>query len=264
MSIELRVFKADAGVKWLKAGWLIFKSQPVTFIFMYLFIAVVGLLSVLLPVLQIIASLAMPFLIAGFYQAVITKQQGGVISQLDIFKPFSNKGNRMGLVRVALYKMAAGLLLAFLSNSLFSDAISVLTQTGFNPQNAEHIERLVATLSMSHIALFLVAFSVYLTAFAYAVPLVYFSRQKNILAVLKTSFVVFYHNIAPLTVYGIIVVFLMLACVPLSFIPLLVLMPICYISFFISFQAIFMPIVPAGGHSQLSESSSTDTGRFDA
>ena len=33
MSTQLRIFKADAALKWLKAGWLIFKTQPLTFIF---------------------------------------------------------------------------------------------------------------------------------------------------------------------------------------------------------------------------------------
>ena len=45
MSTQLRIFKADAALKWFKAGWLIFKTQPLTFIFMHLFIGIVGLAS---------------------------------------------------------------------------------------------------------------------------------------------------------------------------------------------------------------------------
>lgn len=127
MSIELRVFKADAGLKWFKAGWLIFKTQPLTFIFMHLFIGIIGLISLFLPLLQIVAALATPFLTAGFYQAVITKQQGGKIMLADILKPFSNKGNRVGLLRLGLYQMAAGVLMALLANVLFADAVAIMT-----------------------------------------------------------------------------------------------------------------------------------------
>jgi len=136
MSIELRVFKAEAGVKWFKAGWLIFKTQPLTFIFMHLFIGVVGLLSLFLPFLQIIAALATPFLTAGFYQAVLTKQQGGKIILADILKPFSAKGNRMGLLRLALYQMAAGVLMALLANGLFGEAVAIMSDPNVDPNIA--------------------------------------------------------------------------------------------------------------------------------
>ncbi len=98
MSTQLRIFKADAGLKWLKAGWLIFKTQPATFIFMHLFIGIVGLLSLFLPLLQVVAALATPFLTAGFYQAVLSKQQGGKIMLADILKPFTAKGKSLRVI----------------------------------------------------------------------------------------------------------------------------------------------------------------------
>jgi len=262
MSIELRVFKADAGVKWFKAGWLIFKTQPLTFIFMYLFIAIVGLLSVFLPLLQIVAALAAPFLTAGFYQAVITKQQGGKIMLADILKPFSNKGNRLGLLRLALYQMAAGVLLALLANGLFADAIAIMTQPNVDPNMA--LEQMLASISFANVALFLIALSIYITAFAYAVPLVYFNQQKRIFDVLKSSFMVFYHNVGALSVYGAICAFFMVLSMFLSLLPLLILMPICYISFFVSYQAIFMPIVPAATQKSATGNDDDQSGRFDA
>ena len=264
MSIEVRIFKADAGVKWFKAGWEIFKLQPLTFILMHLLIVIISFLVLLLPLLQVVGAFVTPFLMAGFYQAVLTKQQGGTISQADIFKPFSNKGNRIGLVRVAVYQMAAGILLALLSNFIFADAYAVISSQTFDPQNQSHIADLLATISMGQVAVFLLAICVYLTAFAYAVPLVYFQKQSNMFQVLKTSFMVFYHNMAPLSVYGLICAVLMVICIPLSFIPLLVLMPICYISFFVSFQAIFMPVVPKGDDQTKAPEAQSQSGRFDA
>ena len=263
MSIELRVFKADAGLKWFKAGWLIFKTQPLTFIFMHLFIGIIGLLSLFLPFLQILAAIATPFLTAGFYQAVITKQQGGKIMLADILKPFTNKGNRMGLLRLALYQMAAGVLMALLAGGLFSEAIAIMSDPSVDPNVA--LQQVVDSISMANLVLFLIALSVYLTAFSYAVPLVYFNQQKRILEVLKSSFMVFYYNMASLSVYGAIVAGLMIASMFLSFLPLLILMPICYISFFVSYQAIFMPIVPpAGSKPSAPQQHNNDRGRFDA
>lgn len=263
MSIELRVFKADAGLKWFKAGWLIFKTQPLTFIFMHLFIGIIGLISLFLPLLQIVAALATPFLTAGFYQAVITKQQGGKIMLADILKPFSNKGNRVGLLRLGLYQMAAGVLMALLANGLFADAVAIMTQQDIDPNVA--LEQMLASISMANVVLFLIALSIYLTAFAYAVPLIYFNQQKRIFEVLKSSFMVFYHNIGALSVYGVICAFFMVLSMFLSFLPLLILMPICYISFFVSYQAIFMPVVPAAPEeSSTSDNDDDQSGRFDA
>ena len=252
MSTQLRIFKADAALKWFKAGWLIFKTQPLTFIFMHLFIGIVGLLSLFLPLLQIVAALATPFLTAGFYQAVLTKQQGGKIMLADILKPFSAKGNQMG----------AGILIALLANGLFADAMAVMTQPDLDPNTA--ISQMLESISFANVALFLIALSIYFTSFAYAVPLVYFNKEQRILNALKSSFMVFYYNILPLSVYGIICALLIVVSMFLSLLPLLILMPICYISFFVSYQAIFMPVVPPSDDSNIKPLSSEQSGRFDA
>ena len=263
MSTQLRIFKADAGLKWFKAGWLIFKTQPLTFIFMYLFIAIVSLISLFLPsVLQVALALISPFLTAGFYQAVLTKQQGGNIMLVDILKPFSAKGNRLGLLRLALYQMGAGILLALLLSALFAEAMAVMAQPGVDPNVA--INQMVEHISMINVVVFLIAMSIYLTSFAYAVPLVYFNKEQRILNALKSSFIVFYHNILPLGIYCLICALLMVISAFLSFLPLLILMPICYISFFVSYQAIFMPIVPPSDDSNVKPLSDVTTGRFDA
>jgi uncharacterized membrane protein len=75
---------------------------------------------------------------------------------------------------------------------------------------------------------------------------------------------VFYYNILPLSVYGIICALLMVLSMFLSLLPLLILMPICYISFFVSYQAIFMPVVPPSDDSNIKPLSSEQSGRFDA
>ena len=239
MAIEIKVYKASAGARWFKAGLDVFQAQPFIFMFMYLFIAVIGLVGLIAPVLKIPAALATPFLMAGLYSAALRRQQGQKVAFADILNVFSQKGRRIGLFRVGLYQMGAALLMGMLASVLFADVISVMTQPDLDPQTA--MQQLAESFSFGSLALFLVVLSVYLCAFAFAVPLVYFGNHTSILGVLKASLMAFYHNVGAMTVYGLILGGLMLVCAFLSFIPLLVVMPICYISLFIAFQAMFMP-----------------------
>ncbi|WP_372763419.1 hypothetical protein, partial [Pseudoalteromonas sp.] len=180
----------------------------------------------------------------------------------DILKPITNKGNRLGLLRLALYQMGAGILMALLANGLFADAIAVMAQPNVDPNVA--VNQVIDSISLANVLLFLIALSVYLTAFAYAVPLVYFNKETRIFNALKNSFMVFYYNILPLSVYAIICAVFIVLSMFLSFLPLLVLMPICYISFFVSYQAIFMPLVPPSDDSNTKPLSNEPSGRFDA
>ncbi len=266
MAIELRKFKPNSAVQWFKAGWQIFKTQPLTFVMMHLFIIVVGLIAFMMPVLNVAASLLTPFLMAGFYQAVVAKQLGQKIVLADVLKPLSNKGHRLGLFRLGLYQVGAGLLLALLSSSLFTESITMLSEKDMS--NPAHVSAFIESLNMGSIVLFFTAFSVYLMAFAYAVPLVYFKQNTKLFEVFKASLAVFYHNIGAMTVFGLISAVLIVASAPLSLIPLLVFVPICYISFFVSFQAIFMPVIesaaPQSNTPDEQSQSRDDNSSFDA
>jgi hypothetical protein len=69
---------------------------------------------------------------------------------------------------------------------------------------------------------------------------------------------------APLTVFGAVVAMLMLLCIPMSLVPLIVVMPIAYIGFFVSFQAIVSTSQPPAPSDDGSSQSQTQSGRFDA
>ncbi|SFB83750.1 BPSS1780 family membrane protein [Pseudoalteromonas denitrificans] len=237
MATELRVFKAKSGLDWFKAGWKIFKTQPSTFIFMQIFIILVGLIPLVMPLLQIPAALAAPFLIAGFYRAVLVKLQGQKIMLADILKPFSEKGARLGLFRLGLYQMAMGILLAIASSALFEDALLILQQNSENPEQV--IEQFIAAIEPVSVLIFISLISVYMMAFAFAVPLVYFKKKQAIFEVIKVSLLAFWHNFAALGVFGGIISGLILISSLLSLLPLLVVMPISYIAFFVAYQAIF-------------------------
>ncbi|MFY8273014.1 BPSS1780 family membrane protein [Pseudoalteromonas sp. SSDWG2] len=271
MSIEIRVHKASAGARWFKAGLDIFQLQPFTFIFMYLFIGVFGLIGALAPMLNIPVALATPFLMAGLFNAALRRQQGHKVAFADVISVFSQKGRRMGVFRVGIYQLGAGLLLSMVANVLFADTIAIMTQPDINPETA--MAELAQSFSLSSLVLFLVLCSIYLCAFAFAVPLVYFAGYRSIFTVLKASLMAFYHNMWAMTVFGLIGGGLILVSAILSFIPLLVVLPICYISLLVAFEAIFMPNLQSDNVTQQGDNApqraseqhtQSQDGRFDA
>ncbi|OCQ20520.1 hypothetical protein A7985_15880 [Pseudoalteromonas luteoviolacea] len=275
MSAEFRTFKAGFGVNWLKAGWVIFKTQPMTFMMMYIFLVVVGLFPFVLPnpIVQVLCALSGPFLTVGFYNAVVNLQSGKTIMLADILQPFSAKGRRLNLFRLGLYQLGVAMLLGVAMTLLFEPVTAALQNHSSEQDMNAVMSEIAAAISFSDIALFIVLQSLAMMAFAYALPLVYFKKQANILAAMKQSLKVFYYNMAPLSVFGGIVALMFIASAPLSLIPLIFIMPIVYIGFFISFQAIFATQEPSQGNDdensgegehKTEQEQVGQTGRFDA
>ncbi|BBN80740.1 hypothetical protein PA25_07250 [Pseudoalteromonas sp. A25] len=265
MSAKFRVFKAAMGVQWLKAGWEIFKTQPMTFIVMHIFMIAVALLPLAMPPLQLVAAFSAPFLTAGFYLAVLSKQQGKVISLASILAAFSAKGRRLHLFRLGLYQLGVVILLTWGAGLMFEEALSIMESATPQQSPEQLISAIMASISLADVMLFVVAHSLNMMAFAYALPLVFFKGETKIIKALMQSLKVFFVNMAPLGVYSLLIGILIAAAVPLSMVPLLIIMPIAYISFFVSFQAIFMPQEQQSDEtSQSATSTSGDTGRFDA
>ena len=76
--------------------------------------------------------------------------------------------------------------------------------------------------------------------FSFAIPLIYFHGYTGIFQALKTSLLVYYHNMAALGVYVAVIAGLILVSIPFSLIPLIIIMPLSYLSFFVAFQSIFV------------------------
>ncbi|MCF6437642.1 BPSS1780 family membrane protein [Pseudoalteromonas sp. MMG022] len=265
MSAKFKVFKAAMGVQWLKAGWEIFKMQPMTFIMMYVFMVAVALSPLVAPPLQLLAAFAAPFLTAGFYMAVLSKQRGQAISLASILAAFSAKGRRLHLFRLGLYQLGVVILLTWGAGILFEEALSMMQNASPDQAPEVLISNILATISITDVMLFFVAHSINIMAFAYALPIVFFQGETRITKALGLSLKVFYSNMASLGVYGLLIALLVLASMPLSMIPLLVVMPIAYISFFVTYQAIFIDQQDNPGESKQDvKHQSEDSGRFDA
>jgi uncharacterized membrane protein len=256
MAIELRVFKAQSGLEWFKAAWQIFKSQPGTFIFMHLFIIIVALISIFIFPF----ALAAPFLIAGFYGAIISKLENKKIMLIDILKPFSEKGNRLSLFRLGLYQMAFSLILNAISQSLLPDLMLIIKQNEATPELAA--EQFMGALEPIHLMLCIILYTLYNMAFSFAVPLIYFKKKQNIFEVIKVSLMAYWQNFAALGVFGGILTMLFMISFLLYSIPLLIVMPISYIAFFIAYQAIFQ--LDEDSKNQSNDEPPSSHGQFDA
>lgn len=271
MAVEIRIFKAKAGLNWFKAGWELFKAQPGTFILMHLFIGVLSLIALVAPIFQLPAALAMPFFTAGFYRAMLNRQQGKQIAFTDLFDVFSEAGRRLMLFRLGLYHLFGGFILALLTTTLFqglSEPINAYLQA-VESQNVNlvqlHAQQVIDSIQISNIIVLVAAYSLYTMCFAFTIPLVYFSKNNSILECIKASLLVFWHNMAALGVFGAISTGLILFAAFLSFIPLLFILPILYAGFFVSFQAMFMSAMVEQTTPQNSDDTPSDNhDRFDA
>lgn len=272
MAVEIRIFKGQAGLKWFKAGWELFKTQPGTFIFMHLFIGILSFIALIIPPLQFPAAIAMPFFTAGFYKAMLLRQQGQRIELADLFRPFSEPGRRLMLFRLGLYHLIGGFIIALITAGLFqglSEPFNAYLQAAEAQDEAlmqQYAMQLIDSISFANVIVMVAAYSLYGMCFAYTIPLIYFSNNNSILECIKASLLVFWHNMAPLTVLGLIAAGLVLFSAFLSFIPLIFILPILYLGFFVSFQAMFMSVVIVDNEiKQSSQTSSTDqSDRFDA
>ncbi|CCQ09790.1 hypothetical protein PALB_6380 [Pseudoalteromonas luteoviolacea B = ATCC 29581] len=273
--MQFRKIDASAGAQWLKEAWAVFKLQPFTFIMMHVFIIVVGLLPLLAPVLNVAASLIAPFLTIGFYQAVIKKQQRQDMQLADILAPLFNKGHRRAVLHLAMCQVIAALLISVIAQYLFADMIKVFVESDAAMDSAILLEQLVASFHFSHFVVFLFIMMLNYSAFAYSLPLVFFHKTPLFTAI-KMSLQVFLANVGALSVFGAIVAFLMVISIPLQMLPLLIIMPVAYIGFFIGFQAIFKcdtvhsdpvefsSVGDLGTKTKKTDKNYSDHGRFDA
>ena len=92
MSVEFKALSSTQGIVWLKQAWQLFRTRPFLFILMYLFIIGVTLLAAIASIFQIIILLFIPYLTLGFYEAVLTQQQGKRSIVADIMQPLFRRG----------------------------------------------------------------------------------------------------------------------------------------------------------------------------
>lgn len=257
-----KTIKASMGMVWLKEAWVVFKLQPFTFITMYLFILTVSLLPFLSPVLNVAASLVLPFLTIGFYQVIIKKQAGKPAQLSEVLSPLFEKGNRRPVLHLAMCQVVVALVISLIAQLLFADMVAVLANADESTDAAKLLADVAEQFHMGSFLLFVAIMVVNYAAFAFALPLVFF-KKTPLLAAIQNSLAVFFSNIGALAVFGGVIAFLMLLSIPLQLLPLIVIMPLSYIGFFLAFKSIF-GFEPAAQSTSVEQSASEQSTHFDA
>lgn len=224
LQLVIRRAPAKAAMEWLKQGWMLMRSQMLLLL-MYWLMMSVTLLTLVHPLLAVIATLLTPFLNAGFYDAIVRVQQQKPLTLAMLWQPLQESSHRAAFIRLA----GLNIVLSIPSQLLIQQQMP-LWESG----------------EANLLALFaLVAFAaVNAMLFAYAVPVIYFLREQRLWPVMQASFMACWRNVPSLTVYGIVALLLVLTGPFTMMISLIVILPWLAISFFMSFREFFV-LTPA-------------------
>lgn len=222
MKFQLVVRRAafTAGIKWLQQGWVIFKQQPVLWIQLVFSIHLISLLGMLNPIFGIIVTLLNPFLTAGLYACIVTRQRGQQVNFTMLFAPLKEPLYRAIFLRIAAANMLCSIPLTLLATKLYEQATS-------------------GSIDWMLTLLFVMLFSLVMMMFAYAVAIAYFLKEQRLLVILQASLLACWRNVSSLSVYGLLALALISTGVPTFFISWLLVLPILSISFFLSFSEFF-------------------------
>lgn len=218
---------------WIGGGWALFKQAPGTWIGIGVaFMAIIMLLSVI-PLINIVANLIMPILIAGIMIGCKAQEDGEGLAFSHLFAGFSNNAGSLVLVGV-LYLVgvfAVALVMGLLAAVFIGGAAAMSGGEGFS-----------GAMVLPMVLLGLVGFALFFPlamAVWYAPALVVFHDVPAFNA-MKMSFFACLKNFVPFLVYGLIVLVLgLLASLPLL-LGWLVLMPVLWGSMYASYRAMFV------------------------
>lgn len=240
MKLQLIVKKAPvtSAAEWLKHAWLLYKLHPGLFAGVCAFIAVVSL-AVVIPVIGAVVFFILPFLQAGFFSMIVSAQQKKPLQFDMLFKPF-----QIPELRAPMLQMAAAQLVCSLPSMYLVEKLKVDLQT--------------SQVDLASMLVVVMLYMITAMLFTYAVPIIYFLREKRLLPVVQASVNACWRNVLPLTVFAIFAFTIVFSAVivasllgafmpPLAPAILLVVlfatMPIFSIAFFLSFSEFFALVI---------------------
>ncbi len=234
--MKAQKLSASYGWLWVKQGIYLFKKSPVLWV-VITFIAMVSLMGIAaIPVLgEALSSLLFPVLYAGLLVGCQALEQDQELELAHLFAGFQHNTSRLvtlgGLMLMAqllifgvMMLTGGGALVSILMGSVPSDDPSVIVQA-------------VANAGLS-IIIGMALFTVLMMANQFSPMLVIFKGVAPLQA-MKASIQVFLQNLAPLSVYGIIMLlFAITASLPMM-LGWLLLLPIMVTSLYAAFRGLF-------------------------
>lgn len=232
---EGRSVPAGRGGAWFKAGWQIFKAQPLMFwvalIVMFIAIAIVSLI----PLVNLLTMVATPALVAGFGVCARSVQRTGKFELGQVFDGFRT---RLGTQLLAglLYLVAVAIGLGVLAVAFGATGLLSMLTGGMRGQEAA-ATAMGAMGGVFFLAYFVVMLGVGSTIiFApYIIQETQLSAPQAMVASIKGSF----KNVPAFLVGMLVYIALaIVASIPL-FLGWLVLIPVLFLSIFVAYSEIF-------------------------
>lgn len=240
--MEPKQFAAAQGWEWIKQGYTLFKKSPLLWVVLFIICMVAAIALSNVPVVgEPLVSLLMPVILVGLMTGARALQNGEELELAHLFSGFQKHMSQLvtlgGISLVAQF-LIFGVMLMVGGGTLVTVLMSSEPITDPNVINEALAGAGFAAL------LGMLLFSVLMMAMQYAPMLVYFNNLAPLEA-MKLSLRAFLNNIAAMMVYSVTLVALaILASLPL-FLGWLILLPLTFISLYISYCDIFPVVVVA-------------------
>lgn len=229
IKLIIRRVPALAAVNWLKQAWDIFKQYPLLFIQMLLLTYVVTYLAALSSITLIIGVLVSAFFTAGFYHAIAGVQQQQKIDLSWLFHAFKDASCRRSLILISISEFVVTTLVVMIFQSQTAEAVIRLQET----------RELDSSLSLQVMALLLTVFFIKLWI-CYAIAIAFFLKEQRLLIILGAALLACWRNISALLIFMLLSVALIILSIPTMLLALVVVIPLLMISWFLSFNEVFV------------------------
>lgn len=237
-----------SGNNWLNQSWQLFRMHPGLLLGMNAFIVFTSIAAAIIPVIGVLLFFVLPFLQSGFYATLVAAQQQKPVNFDQLFSVF-----KITDLRAPFMTMAAAQILCSLPQMYFTNQIVTNFEAG--------------TVAMVDVFAAVAFHMVNLMLFAFAVPIIYFLREKRLFPVVQSSLTACWRNILPLGWYFLLVTTLLfgaiilitllsslLAFAQVLLVPLmLVVVTVNSIAMFLAFTEIFALIMTKEQPSQMFE-----------
>jgi uncharacterized membrane protein len=218
---------AANGWTWIVDAWTLFTRAP----FVWIVIAVILIVLLLVPVLNVIASVLMPVFAGGIMLGCRRLHEGGALVVADLFAGFQTRFG--ALAAIGVISTLVALVIAFVAGLV--TGINLFTLDSNPDPEAMRaaafnvlLTVLIATALMLPLAM----------ALWFAAPLVVLQNQ-GVLRALAQSFAACLQNMLPFLLYGVILLVLaVVASIPFG-LGWLVLLPVITASVYTAYRDIF-------------------------
>lgn len=218
MMIQINKVAPQNALQWYSRGWALFKEQSGLWMQSVFFVLVMAFASGLHQLTMILFAFAYPFLMSGLYQMAFNAKHGVSSEFKDLFSGFKDDRIRRVLIQLAALGLLVSLAMTPLTSQLFESM-----KTG-------------VPLPIETMVLMTGANLIYMMFFMFAVPIVYFYHEQNLLVVLKTSFSACIQNIPAMIIFGLLSMALITFSVFTLFLALIIILPWLMLTLYLAFD----------------------------